>query len=175
MPAAPETFRTARLVAERIGPQHADALIAMNRDERVMCWIHGVATDAETRQWIAEKASHWDDYGFGHWVLFVAGDADSGPRRFAGRAGLQHCDIDGVDEVELLYALQPECWGSGYATEVGKSLLGIAFDRIGLAGVVAYARLDNQRSRHVIEKLGFGYERDFAHEGEPYALYRLIG
>ena len=65
--------------------------------------------------------------------------------------------------------------GSGYATEVGKVLLGIAFDRVGLAGVVAYARLDNQRSRHVIEKLGFGYERDFAHEGEPYALYRLIG
>jgi hypothetical protein len=31
MPAAPETFRTARLIAERIGPQHADAFIAMNR------------------------------------------------------------------------------------------------------------------------------------------------
>jgi RimJ/RimL family protein N-acetyltransferase len=94
-------------------------------------------------------------------------------RRFAGRAGLQHCDIDGVDEVELLYALQFECWGRGYATEVGRALLDVAFERIGLASVVAYARLDNQRSRHVIEKLGFTYERDIEHEGEPYALFRL--
>jgi RimJ/RimL family protein N-acetyltransferase len=196
VPAAPETFRTARLVAERIGPQHADALIAMNRDDRVMHWIHGVATDAETREGIGEKAAHWDAHGFGQWMLFAvaetgahevrahdagahgvgatgAGDAGSRPHRFAGRAGLQHCDIDGVDEVELLYTLQFECWGRGYATEIGRALLDIAFDRVGVASVVAYARLDNERSRHVIEKLGFRYERDIAHEGEPYALFRL--
>jgi ribosomal-protein-alanine N-acetyltransferase len=182
MRAAPETFRTPRLIAERIGPQHADALIALNRDERVMRWIHGVASDAETREWLGEKVALWEEHGFGHWVLFAAADVDATgavdtgarPRRFAGRAGLQHCDFDGVDEVELAYALQFECWGRGYATEAGRALLDIAFDRHGLPSVVAYARLDNERSRHVIEKLGFIYERDIEHEGEPYALYRLI-
>jgi ribosomal-protein-alanine N-acetyltransferase len=190
MRVAPATFRTARLIAERIGPQHADALIELNRDERVMRWIHGVATDTETVESIGEKVALWERYGFGHWVLFAvteasaanpddagatgAGDAGARPRRFAGRAGLQHCDIDGVDEVELLYALQFECWGRGYATEAGRALLDIAFDRLGLASIVAYARLDNRRSRHVIEKLGFAYERDIEHVGEPYSLFRLF-
>lgn len=164
-----ETFRTARLAAEPISMNRLDELAEMNRDERVMEWLGGTAADAqETRLWIEEKSAHWRRHGFGVWVL---DDAQTGV--LVGCAGLQHTDVQGVDEVELLYALRPEFWGRGLATEASAALLGIAFSAVLLPSVVAYALPDNVRSRHVMEKLGFAYQREFPHEDHTHVLYRL--
>ena len=100
-------------------------------------------------------------------------DAQTGA--LVGRAGLQYTDVEGADEVELLYALRPESWGRGLATEVGERLLGIAFSVLELPSVVAYTLPENVRSRRVLDKLGFAYEREFDHEGHPHVLYRLTG
>jgi [ribosomal protein S5]-alanine N-acetyltransferase len=165
----PERFRTARLAAEPIGMSRFDELAEMNRDERVMEWLGGAAADAnETRAWVEEKAAHWRRYGFGVWVL---DDAQTGA--LVGRAGLQHSDVEGVDEVELLYALRPEFWGRGLATEAGAALLGIAFAVVALPSVVAYTLPDNLRSRRVMERLGFVCEREFPHEDHTHVLYRV--
>jgi [ribosomal protein S5]-alanine N-acetyltransferase len=169
MNTVPERFHTARLVAAPIGMSRLDELAEMNRDERVMEWLGGTAADAEeTRLWIEEKAAHWRRHSFGVWVL---DDVQTGA--FVGRAGLQHTDVQDVDEVELLYALRPEFWGRGLATEAGAALLGIAFSSILLPSVVAYTLPDNVRSRHVMEKLGFAYEREFPHEDHAHVLYRV--
>jgi [ribosomal protein S5]-alanine N-acetyltransferase len=148
---------------------HFAELAAFNRDARVMDWLGGGAEDdEETRAWIEEKVAYWRRDGFGLWVLTVTQTG-----AFAGRAGLRHIDIEGVDEVELLYALRPESWGRGLATEAGQALLYVAFSLLRAASVVAYTLPHNVRSRRVIEKLGFVYERDYLHEGEPHVLYRV--
>jgi RimJ/RimL family protein N-acetyltransferase len=101
----------------------------------------------------------------------AAGEAAPGP--VAGRAGLQTVEVDGVEEVELIYALVPEAQGRGYATEIGRALVAAAFDVLGRADVMAYIRPDNPRSRRVLEKLGFAYERDWRHEGRVSEIYRV--
>jgi ribosomal-protein-alanine N-acetyltransferase len=165
----PEQFRTERLQATPIGMSRLVELAEMNRDERVMVWLGGAAASLEeTRSWIEEKAAHWRRYGFGVWVL---DDAQTGA--LVGRAGLRHTDVQGVDEVELLYALRPEFWGRGLATEAGAALLGIAFSVLDVPSVVAYTLPDNVRSRRVIEKLGFTYEREFPHDDHLHVLYRV--
>ena len=146
-----------------------DELAEMNQDERVMEWLGGTAAEPdETRWWIEEKAAHWRRHGFGVWVL-----ADAQTGAFVGRARLQHTDVQGVDEVELLYALRPEFWGRGLATEAGAALLGIAFSVTSLPSMVAYTLPYNACSRRVMEKLGFTYEHEFTHEDHTHVLYRV--
>jgi [ribosomal protein S5]-alanine N-acetyltransferase len=169
MDGVPERFHTARLAAEPIGMGRCGELAEMNRDERVMEWLGGGAADAhETHSWIEEKTAHWHRYGFGVWVL---SDLQTGA--LVGRAGLQHTDVQGADEVELLYSLLPELWGRGLATEAGAALLGIAFSVVALPSVVAYTLPHNLRSRRVMEKLGFAYEREFPHQDHTHVLYRV--
>lgn len=165
----PQRFHTARLSAEPIGIGRFAELAEMNRDERVMEWLGAAAAEPdETRSWIEEKTAHWHTYGFGVWVL---SDVQTGA--LVGRAGLQHTDVQGVDEVELQYALLPGSWGRGLATEAGAAVLGIAFSSLMLSNVVAYTLPNNVRSRRVMEKLGFAYEREFPHEEHTHVLYRV--
>jgi ribosomal-protein-alanine N-acetyltransferase len=179
----PDTFHTERLLAERLDEGHLGLLVTFNADPEVMAWLGGAGTSAETVVWLAERiAAHWDRYGFGMYALFActgpggAGSPDAGddPRHgtFVGRAGLRNYEIEGVDEIELLYALAPSWWGRGYATEIGRALLDLAFGRLAAASVIAYTMPHNVRSRRVLDKLGFRHERDFIHDDQPHVLYR---
>jgi [ribosomal protein S5]-alanine N-acetyltransferase len=169
MSEVPERFCTARLAFEPLGMSRFEELAEMNQDERVMEWLGGAPADVrETRSWLEEKAAHWRTHGFGVWAL---SDLQTGA--LVGRAGLQHSDVQGTDEVELLYALRPDYWGRGLATEAGVSLLRIAFATLCIPTVVAYTLPHNIRSRRVMEKLGFVYEREFPHEDHTHVLYRV--
>ena len=106
--------------------------------------------------------------GYGLWTLR---DRESGA--FVGRGGIQPVTIDSVDEMELGYALRPEWWGRGLATEVSSAALVLAFEGLDLPNLVAFTMPTNVRSRHVIEKLGFTVERDFVWSELPHVLYRL--
>jgi ribosomal-protein-alanine N-acetyltransferase len=117
---------------------------------------------------VARTVEDWDRFGYGLWTL-----RDRGSGAFVGRGGIQPVTIDGVDEVELGYALRPEWWGRGLATEVSRAALALAFERLDLPNVVAFTMPTNVRSRRVIEKLGFTFERDFIWSELPHLLYRL--
>ncbi len=81
--------------------------------------------------------------------------------------------VEGSEEIMLLYALMPQYWGKGRATEMSRAILDEDFERIGIPNVVAFTLPTNQASRRVMEKLGFQYERDFIHAALPHVLYRL--
>jgi RimJ/RimL family protein N-acetyltransferase len=75
--------------------------------------------------------------------------------------------------VELLYALMPDAWGQGLAGELARESLRVAFTELSLPDVVAFTQPHNARSRRVMERAGFQYERDVVHAGLPHVLYRL--
>jgi ribosomal-protein-alanine N-acetyltransferase len=169
--ALPEAFQTARLRAERLDEQHLADVARMNADPRVMGWLGGAGTEAETLVWLRDRVGEmWRRQRMGLYALFATDAADA----FVGRAGLRRVEIEGVDEIELLYALTAESWGRGYATEIGAALVALAFARLEAPSVIAYTMPHNVRSRHVMEKLGFVYERDLVHHDLPHVLYRLV-
>lgn len=81
--------------------------------------------------------------------------------------------IEGRDKVEVGYGLMPEFWGPGLAVELTRESLRVGFMVVGLREIVAFTLVDNRRSRRVMEKAGFQYERAFEYANLPHVLYRV--
>ena len=71
--------------------------------------------------------------------------------------GLFSAIADGPQEVELGYAVAPEMWDQGYATEAGRIVIDTIFALTPATRIVANTRVNNPASRAVLEKLGFAY------------------
>ena len=162
----PESFSTARLRAERLRPQHFDAIRAMETDARYMALLGGVRTESQTREYLARNLKHWDQYNHGLWMLRDLEGA------IAGRCVLRHLDVDGTDEVELGYGLHTQYWGQGLATEVAKELLRLGRTALARDTLVAVTRPDNLGSQRVLVKTGLALEREIVYDGVPHVLYR---
>jgi [ribosomal protein S5]-alanine N-acetyltransferase len=165
---AVESLRTERLFLERMRREDTDDLVAMQHDDRFVEVFGHRTPEDRVRRGVARTVEDWDRLGYGLWTL-----RDCESAAFVGRGGIQPVTIDGVDEVELGYALRSEWWGRGLATEVSRAALELAFERLELPNVVAFTMPTNVRSRHVIEKLGFTFERNFVWSELPHVLYRL--
>lgn len=161
-----DSFSTARLRAERLRPDHYDAVRGMDSDQQYMALLGGTRDEATTRAYMDRNLRHWDEFGFGLWILRDLSD------QVAGRCVLRHLDVEGTDEVELGYGLHTQYWGRGLATEVAKKLLALGRKELRLPTLVAITRPENLASQRVLEKTGLVYERDIAHEGIPHVLYR---
>jgi RimJ/RimL family protein N-acetyltransferase len=105
----------------------------------------------ETEEQIAYYGAHWEYEGFGLWAVE---EREEG--RFIGRVGLlRHVDFpDEPEPVEVGWAIAPEVWGRGLATEGGAASLLFGFDTVGVERIVSITRPTNAASRRVMEKLG---------------------
>ncbi len=160
--------QTARLELTRIGSGDLADLCRMHRDEQVMATLGGVRSDEVSADILAQLMAHWDEHGFGYWM---ARDRDGGA--FGGRGGLRRVVVGGGPEVEIGYALMADHWGRGLAVELAGACARIGFEALGCADLVAFTLPTNARSRRVMERLGFVYERDVIWAGMPHVLYRL--
>jgi RimJ/RimL family protein N-acetyltransferase len=131
-----------------------------------------VNTDQETREFLDRKLAHWREHGFGIWMFRDESGA------FVGRCGIHRWKFEDLDEVDLGYVVRSDLWGQGYATEMGVAVMRYAAEALRVRELVAFTLSDNVRSQHVLEKLGFDFDRTFVDEdGEDLVLYRrsLIG
>ena len=166
----PDTHRiaTPRLSGRPLEDNDFAELCRLHRDELVVSAFGAEpSTDEQTREFLDRKLAHWRDHGFGIWMFF---DDDGA---FVGRCGIHRIVIDGRDEVELGYIVRSELWSNGYATEMAVAVAAHAFSALALPELVGFTLPDNLRSRRVLEKAGFVYERTFVGDGKPTVLYRL--
>jgi len=167
----PEDLVIGSLLARRLSWSDLGDLCAMHADPLVMQTLGGVRDRAATERYLERNLEHWRAHGFG---IYSLRELDS-HRRFVGRAGLRRVQLLGKDETEVAYALRREAWGHGLGTVVCQALCGLAEDA-GLASeLVAFTSPTNQRSRRVMEKADFVYQREFDHDGQPHVLYRCTG
>ena len=163
----PDSFRTARLEAQRLAPHHLDALIALHRDPRVMAELGGVRDLEQTRDYLARNLRHWDEHGFGVWMLRERGGSEP-----IGRAILRYLELDGAREVEVGFALHARFQGRGLGTEAGEACCEIAWGDLAVDSLVGVTTPANAASQRVLEKIGLEHERDVVVEGDSYRLYR---
>jgi [ribosomal protein S5]-alanine N-acetyltransferase len=65
-----------------------------------------------------------------------------------------------TSEIGLFWALFPEHWGRGYATEAAAAMVSYAFSQLRLRRIVATTDHDNARSINVMRRLGMRIERN---------------
>ncbi len=163
-----DTIETKRLIARKITDKDFDLLHQMHSDVSVMATLGGIRSAQQTRDNLQWNLNQWRDNGFGLWVWY-----DKTTRHFVGRAGLRVVNVTGQDEVEVAYALLPQYWNKGFATEIARACIQIAFERLHLQKLICFTLVTNKASQSVMEKVGFHYVRDIIHASFPHVLYEL--
>jgi RimJ/RimL family protein N-acetyltransferase len=105
-------------------------------------------TAEETARQAERVRRHWERFGYGIWAVE---ERDS--RRFVGRVGLSHHRL-WPEDVEVGWALDPDVWGRGYATEAGRTSIDYAFGPLALPRLVSIVHPENAASIGVMERLG---------------------
>jgi RimJ/RimL family protein N-acetyltransferase len=164
---APATFSLRRLFAERLMDAHLPFLRRMDNNADMMASLGGIRSDAETKAYLERNLAHWAEHGFGIWIL-----RDPTTGRVMGRAGLRHLTVETTDEVELAYALLPEFWGRGLATDAARACVTIGREWLGLPSVVGLTTPDNLASQRVLFKASLSPERELVHGGVGHILFR---
>jgi [ribosomal protein S5]-alanine N-acetyltransferase len=166
-----ERLRTPRLIAERLAPEHEPDLARLALDPRVYptLWQFPYPpTAADVHDGLRRQLNLWERHGFGLWLL-----RDRASGEFVGRGGLEYTDAPGRLSVELAWAIVPERWRQGLATELARAAVRTGFEELDLMELVALTLPHNAASRRVMEKVGFSYDRDIVHAGVAHVLFRL--
>jgi len=129
-------------------------MAAINEDFRVAKWLGGVIGRAQTEARIEAWVDHWQERGFGPWAV-----EERATNQLVGRVGLMHhADwTASPHDAEIGWALMPEVWNRGYATEGAGAALTWARRRPDLRTIISITSATNVRSRRVMEKIGLAY------------------
>lgn len=174
------TRLTERLRLEPIGPANARDLWLVHNDDDVAKWYDGVKPSAEDTEREAKVIAYcWRVLGIHKWIAY-----DRLTGELIGRGGCSRTPVDDdwgqihaflppepwVREphgarrprvhahwLEIGWALLPQFWGQGYASEIGRAGLDYAFDVLGVEAVVSCTARHNTRSRAVMERIGMRY------------------
>ncbi|MDH4608250.1 GNAT family N-acetyltransferase [Pseudomonas sp. BN102] len=155
------------------------AFAALNADPEVMRHFPACMSREESDALAARIRQHFQDHGFGQWIVERAGDG-----AFVGVLGLQNVSFEApfTPAVEIGWRFMRPHWGQGLASEAAQAALAFAFERLLLAEVVAFTVPANLRSQAVMERIGMqrDFDGDFEHPGLPpghplrrHVLYRL--
>ncbi len=163
-----DSFTTDRLLAEKIKSSDLDKFSSMHTNPQVMTTLGGLRTEEQTRDNLEWNLNQWKENGFGLWLFYL-----KDTKEWVGCAGLRRVEVGGHEEIELGYALMPQFWKLGLATEMAKACIEIAFEVIRLDNIVSFTLTTNKASQCVMEKAGLQYERDILHADLPHVLYRM--
>lgn len=90
-----------------------------------------------------------------------------------GYCGFFRQTVDGVEEWEIAYRLDPKFWNRGLATEAAQAVRDHAFRNLQLARVISLVHPDNLPSRRVAEKIGMQLEKETVFRGFPALVFAL--
>jgi RimJ/RimL family protein N-acetyltransferase len=145
---------TARLELREMAEGDLDDLARLLGDPDVMRYYQRPRTRAETLEWIQKNRRRYREDGFGLWTVTLR---DGGG--FVGDCGLTVQRVDGVDEIELGYHVDPAHQGRGLATEAAIACRDLARNRFDARRVIAIIHPDNAASQRVAQKTGLALER----------------
>lgn len=161
---------TPRLVLRRTRAEDWELLRRLDGNAEVMATLGGLRTPAETRKYAAAQARHWAKHKFGWWIAF-----DRASDEFVGRGGLRHLTLDdGIQGIEVGYALHPARWGQGLATELAGTAMTVGIETLGLERIIGITLPSNAASHRILEKVGLAYAGETEYKGFRQVLYEWV-
>jgi RimJ/RimL family protein N-acetyltransferase len=120
---------------------------------------------ADGDAWLAEDNRHWERFGFGPWVVVERTSGD-----YLGRVGLRWTEIGDGAGIEVLWAIDPERHGEGFAGEAATAALDLATE-LELDEVFAMILPINAASLRVAEKIGMARTGEVEHASLDHILF----
>ena len=158
---------TERLLLRYQQMEDEEPLIDLWTDPQVTRYLGG-PRNRETLQPLLRETTadpRADQYDL--WVLVIKKTG-----MFAGHCGLLEKTVEGKREIELVYILAADCWGNGYAGEIGSALIRYAFEEKRLSRVICLIEPENRASEKVAIQLGMHLEKIVTRqEGDIRKLY----
>jgi len=141
-------FQTARLHGRRLCHADVDAMLCIYGNLDVVRYVgEGMPLDRSgCKGWIEVTFHNYAERGYGMYALI---ERESG--QIVGFCGLVH--PTGRVDPEIKYALHPNQWGKGLATEAAKGLISFA-ESIGIRKIIATVHPSNDSSKRVLIKAG---------------------
>jgi [ribosomal protein S5]-alanine N-acetyltransferase len=146
-------FETNRLTLRRMGAQDCAAVVDLLNDWAVASMLGRVPHPYAPDDFHAWQSGHDAAWAAGKDFPYAICTAQDGVIGCIGIDG----DRKTATTYEIGYWLGQAYWGQGYATEAGAALLAWARADIAPSGFTSRHFVENARSGHVLEKLGFSY------------------
>lgn len=163
-----EKIITDRLIMRKLTKDDIPAFYEIVKKNEVGKWLgigKGMSFN-EAEQYVNNFIKHWKSNEFGVWGLINKSD-----EKIMGHCGLRY--IDNTEDIEIIYLLDPNYWGKGYATEAGNIAVELAFNTLKVKKLVARVRTNNSKSKKVIDKLGFTFIGDKEHDNRTLSYYEI--
>lgn len=161
---------TERLVLRPPGPTDAPGYRALLMHPVTGEWLRPAPLEpfelADGDEWLAADEGQWERFGFGPWAVIERDDGD-----YLGRVGLRWDKIGDRPGIEVLWTIDPERHGEGFASEAAAAALGFAAE-LELDAVFAMILPINVASRRVAEKIGMTVDGEVMHAGFEHLLFR---
>ncbi len=159
-------FETERLILTSTTTEDATLQLAVMNSED---WINYIGDrnvhDVEAAKKYIEQRTlpQFLRLGFGNYTLSLKSTGEK-----IGFCGLY--DRDGLEGLDIGFALLPQFYKKGYSFEACQPLLAFAFNEKNYSKVSAITVPENKASIALIEKLGFSYIKDIELEGDDATL-----
>jgi RimJ/RimL family protein N-acetyltransferase len=147
-------LETERLILRQLTPDDAEFILELLNDPSFIRNIgdRNVRTIEDACSYILNgPVASYAKNGFGLYLVLL-----KETQEFIGMCGL--IKREGLEDVDIGYALLPKYWSRGYAVEAARATKEYAREVIGLKRIVAIVDPVNAGSIRVLEKIGLHYE-----------------
>jgi RimJ/RimL family protein N-acetyltransferase len=150
----PETVDTERLHLRRLQASDREQMAAVWADPEVRQSLRpGQSVDpaAAADDTVERHARHWEEHGFGLWVVIEPASGE-----LAGWIGASHPTFVPAlaDEIEIGWTLRHSSWGRGLATEAARAAAHAASAHLSPERLISLILPTNTRSIAVAKRLG---------------------
>lgn len=148
-------LKTKRLVIRQLTSQDAGFILDILNQPSFLSQIgdRGVRTLQDAENYLQKgPLESYTRHGFGLYLVELQGSQTA-----IGMCGLIKRET--LPDVEIGFAFLPQYWSQGYAFESASAMLGYGLEVLKLERITAIVLPGNERSIHLLEKLGLKYER----------------
>lgn len=164
-----DKIETERMTFRKLTSLDASGLLEFFDDDQAMRYMPSKRDAQGVLEWLSLVEESYRERGYGPWALL---QKLSG--QFLGYCGLYlQKDVDGRDEVELLYGILRRHWHKGYASEAAQAALRYAKNGLKMGRCISLIAPENIVSIKVAGKVGMRLEKKVTRWGSTYGLYAI--
>jgi len=163
------SLETKRLILRPISEDDINSLFELFNDAETTNYLQGTKTREEVKDWIFLVLNSYSKHPFGPWAVI-----SKSSNEFLGYCGLYlQKDVDGADEIEILYGLIKRFWNKGYAIEAAKKVYEYGKNDLKISRFISIIHPNNTNSAKVAKKIGMTFEKQARVWGKDYRIYAI--